>query len=49
LGVAEHTKTSILVIEDDTELAEAIGQELARRGYEVSYASDAQGCSTLCA
>jgi two-component system, OmpR family, response regulator len=41
LGVAEHTKTSILVIEDDTELAEAIGQELARRGYEVSYASDA--------
>ncbi len=41
LGAAGDTKTNILVIEDDTELAEAIGQELTRRGYEVCYAADA--------
>lgn len=46
MGSAEYVKTSILVIEDDRELAEAIGQELTRRGYAVSYAFDApQGLS----
>ena len=46
LAAAEETRASILVIEDDSELAEAIGQELRRRGYEVSYARDAsQGLS----
>ncbi|ARN81276.1 response regulator transcription factor [Methylocystis bryophila] len=46
MGAAEYAKTSILVVEDDSELAEAIGQELTRRGYEVSYAFDApQGLS----
>lgn len=41
MGAADYGKTNILVIEDDSELAEAIGQELMRRGYEVSYAFDA--------
>jgi two-component system, OmpR family, response regulator len=41
LGAAEEPKRRILVIEDDEELSQAIVEELNRRGYDVSYASDA--------
>jgi two-component system, OmpR family, response regulator len=41
LRATEEPKKRILVIEDDEELSEALVEELNRRGYDVSYASDA--------